>query len=76
MLLEEVLYTVLVEVEEMLNSKPIGYVSPNISDPDPITPNILLMGRRDASLPQVLYADSELLSRRKWSHGQVLADRF
>lgn len=73
---EEVLYTVLVEVEEMLNSKPLGYVSSNISDPDPITPNILLMGRRDASLPQVLYANSELLSRRKWRHSQVLADRF
>ncbi len=59
-----------------MNSKPLGYVSSNISDPDPITPNILLMGRRDASLPQVLYADSELLSRRKWKHSQVLADRF
>jgi len=41
----EVLYTVLVEIEEMLNSKPLGYVSSNLSDPDPITPNILLMGR-------------------------------
>ncbi len=60
----------------MLNSKPLGYVSSNISDSDPISPNILLMGRRDASLPQVLYADSELLSRRKWKHSQVLADRF
>lgn len=73
---EEVLYTVLVEIEELLNSKPLGYVSSELSDPDPITPNILLMGRRDASLPQVMYADSELLTRRKWRHSQVLADRF
>lgn len=72
----EVLYTVMVEVEEMLNSKPLGYVTSNILDPDPITPNILLMGRQDASLPQVMYADSEILSPRKWRHSQVLADRF
>lgn len=73
---EEVLYTVLVEVEVMLNSKPLGYVSSNIADPDPITPNILLMRRQDTSLPQVMYADSEILSCRKWRHSQVLADRF
>ncbi|KAK0153919.1 hypothetical protein N1851_003995 [Merluccius polli] len=73
---EEILYTVFVEVEEIMNSKPLGYVSSNISDADPITPNILLMGRRDASLPQVLFADSELLTHRKWRHSQILADRF
>lgn len=49
---EEVLHTVIIEVEEIMNSKPLGYVSSNISDTDPITPNILLMGRRDVSLPQ------------------------
>ena len=53
---EDVLYTVLVEVEGILNSKPLGYASADVADPDPITPNILLMGRRDASLPQAVYA--------------------
>ncbi len=66
----------LVEIEELLNSKPLSYVSSNISDLDPITLNILLMGRRDASLSQVMNADSELLACRKWRHSQVLADRF
>lgn len=50
---EDVLYTTLVEVEGILNSKPLGYVSAYIADPDPITPNMLLMGRRDPALPQV-----------------------
>ncbi len=45
------LYAVLVEVERILNSKPLGYASTDVADMDPITPNILLMGRRDASLP-------------------------
>ncbi|XP_065118880.2 uncharacterized protein [Paramisgurnus dabryanus] len=73
---EEVLRTVLIEIEGILNSKPIAYTSSDIADPDQVTPNLLLMGRRDASLPQVTYHDSELLSRRRWKHSQLLADHF
>ncbi|XP_036000189.1 uncharacterized protein LOC118564903 [Fundulus heteroclitus] len=73
---EEVLRTVLVEVEGILNSKPLGYVSSSIADPDPVTPNHLLMGRPDGSLPQVVYPATELPSRRRWRHSQALADQF
>lgn len=73
---EEVLRTVLTEVEGVLNSKPLGYASSNISDLDPITPNLLLMGRRDSSLPQVIYANTKLLGRRSWRHSQALVDQF
>ncbi|XP_010778490.1 polycomb protein SCMH1-like [Notothenia coriiceps] len=68
--------TVLAEVEGILNSKPLGYARRDIADPDPITPNLLLMGRRDASLPQAVYGDCDLLGRRRWKHSQVLADHF
>lgn len=73
---EEVLMTVLIEIEGILNSKPLGYASSDLADPDPITPNLLLMGRRDASLPQAVYGSSDLLGRRRWRHSQVLADHF
>ncbi|KAL0153282.1 hypothetical protein M9458_051409 [Cirrhinus mrigala] len=73
---EEVLMTALLEVESILNSKPLGYVSSDVADVDPVTPNSLLMGRPDGSLPQVVYPESEMLSRRHWRHSQVLADRF
>ncbi len=73
---EPVLQTLLVEVESILNSKPLGYVSSDIADVDPVTPNLLLMGRRDASLPQILYDSNNLLRRRRWRHSQVLADCF
>lgn len=43
---EEVLHTVLLEVEGMLNAKPLGYVSSNPKDLDPVTPNIPLMGQQ------------------------------
>lgn len=48
---EDILYTVLVEVEGILNSKPLGYVPADVADLDPITPKVLLMGRQDAALP-------------------------
>ncbi|XP_038136832.1 uncharacterized protein LOC119780760 [Cyprinodon tularosa] len=73
---EPVLRTLLIEVEGILNSKPLGYVSTDVSDPDPITPNMLLMGRRDSSLPQALYGGEDLLGKRRWRHSQVLADNF
>ncbi len=73
---EPVLQTLLVEVESILNSKPLGYVSSDIADVDPVTPNLLLMGRRDASLPQVLYDSNYLVGRWRWRHSQVLADCF
>ncbi|KAL0151615.1 hypothetical protein M9458_051478 [Cirrhinus mrigala] len=72
---EDVLHTVLVEIEGILNSKPLGYVSSDVADVDPVTPNFLLMGRRDASLPQVVYTP-EPLSKRRWRHAQTVVDHF
>ncbi len=73
---EEVLRTVLVEIDGILNSKPLCYTSLDVADPDPVTPNMLLMGRPDSSLPQVIYPESELLSKRRWRHSQILSDQF
>ncbi len=73
---EEVLRTILIEVENVLNSRPLGYVSSDVADPNPVTPNSLLMGRPDSSLPPVVYPDTELLSRKRWRHSQVLSDHF
>lgn len=73
---EEILITALLEVESMLNSKPLGYTSADVADIDPVTPNSLLMGRPDGSLPAVVYPETEILSRRRWRHSQVLADQF
>lgn len=61
-------------MEGILNAKPLGYVSSD-SDPDPVTPSMLLMGRQDASLPQVAYAPDNL-TRRRWRHCQMMADHF
>lgn len=72
---EDVLLTVLIEVEGILNAKPLGYVSSDVADPDPVTPSMLLVGRRDASLPQVSYVP-DALTRRRWRLSQTIADHF
>ncbi|KAK6306550.1 hypothetical protein J4Q44_G00234750 [Coregonus suidteri] len=72
---EIVPHTVLTEVEGILNVKPLGYIA-DVANPDPVTPSLLLMGRYDASLPQVLYDSSNILGKRRWRHSQVLADHF
>lgn len=39
---EELLRTVLTEVEEVLNAKRLGNVSSDVSNLDPVTPNLLM----------------------------------
>lgn len=73
---ETVLWTILSEVGRILNAKPLGNVSSDIADPDPITPSILLMGRYDASLPQAVYDSSSTPGKCRWRHSQVLVDHF
>ncbi len=73
---EAVLYTVLLEVEAILNAKPLCYTSSSVADLDLVTPNFLLMGRLDGALPSVVYPKCEGLSKRTWRHGQVMAEHF
>lgn len=70
------LTSVLTEIEGILNSKPLSYVSSDVADPDPITPNLMLMGQLDPSLPLAVYHDSEVLGCHHWGACQVLSDRF
>ena len=47
----QTLETVVVEIEGMLNDRPLTYVSSDISDPEPLTPAHLIYGRRIVSVP-------------------------
>ncbi len=71
---EEVLWTVLTEVEGILNAKPLCVT--DVVHTDPVTPNYLLMGRPNSLLPQLVYPTSEILNQRRWWQSQVLADQF
>ena len=54
------LETIVTEIEAMLNNRPLTYVSPDLSDPEPLTPSHLLYGRRIHQVPHVLNKPEEL----------------
>ena len=47
----QTLETVIVEIEGILNDRPLTYVSSDISDPEPLTPAHLIYGRRIVAVP-------------------------
>lgn len=63
-------------VEGVLNAKPLGCVSAEAADLDPVTLNMLLVERQDSSLPRALYDNEGLLGKRRRRRSQVLADHF
>ena len=56
----EGLQTIIVEVEALLNDRPLTYSSSDITDPEPISPSHLLHGRRIVTLPHLTVQDDEL----------------
>ena len=56
----EALQTLAVEIEAVLNDRPLTYLSADVNDPDPLTPSHLLYGRRIVSLPHAIVEDGEI----------------
>lgn len=54
------LQTLVVEVEAVLNDRPLTYVSSDITDSEPLTPSHLLYGRRMTSLPYATVDEDEI----------------
>jgi len=53
----EVLQTLIVEVEAVLNDRPLTYLSADVTDPEPLTPSHMLYGRRITMLPYPVVED-------------------
>ena len=75
---DEVLQTLFVEAE-LVNSRPLTYVSDDPADPGSLTPNhILFMWRKHEpiqSAPDVFVTD-DLKLKKQWRRSEVLADLF
>ena len=63
---EEVLATVLTEVEAILNSRPLCTASDDPDDQEPLTPNYLLLQKAVHNLPPGSFVKEDLFSRKKW----------
>lgn len=73
---DEVLVTTFVEVERILNSRPICRSSEDPRDENVLTPAHLLLQRRVMSLPPGKFVDQDIYCRKRWRQAQILANHF
>ena len=72
----ECLQTALCELEAILNARPITITSGDCKDPEPLTPNYLLLLKGKPILPPGLFDKQDCYSRRRWQQVQYLSDLF
>jgi len=60
----EELETVLCDCEAVINSRPLTFVSEDVADLAPLTPNMFLMELREVGLPDCDAVDAARLTRR------------
>jgi hypothetical protein len=73
---EEVLQTLLVEAENIVNSRPLTHVSVDPDDPESLTPNHFLIGTSNGNAAPGKFAEMDLCLRKQWRIAQRLVDRF
>lgn len=73
---EEVLRSVLIEVESTLNSRPLTHVPIDNESSPALTPNHFLLGSSDGSKPFTSLDDSGALLKQNWRTSQALANQF
>jgi len=64
----------IVEIEAVLNDRPLTYQLADITDPEPLTPSHLLYGRRITTLPYLTTEDEELTDPT-YTTGTVLRNK-
>ena len=72
---DEALRTFLVEVEKILNDRPITSVSSDPQDLQELMPNHILLLRRNPSFCLDLFEESDKFKAR-WKHVHLLANEF
>lgn len=71
---EEILHTLLLEAEHIVNSRPLTPVNPNLEE-EALTPNHFLIGRSNGIAPFGTFTDHQI-TPKSWKSAQHMADRF
>ncbi len=72
---DEMLKSLFIEVENMVNSRPLTYVSLESPDDEVLTPNHFLLGSSSGQKPPGHFTDADLL-RNNWRAIQMMSDKF
>ena len=75
-LTDEVLTTLMAEVEGIINSRPLVSVTMDSKNDEPLTPNHLLLLHGNPNLPPGLFEKGDCYGKRRWAQVQYLAERF
>ncbi|XP_030828101.1 uncharacterized protein LOC115919169 [Strongylocentrotus purpuratus] len=73
---DETLTTLMTEVEAILNARPLTQLSLDPRDEEPLTPNHLLLLRKNPSLPPGTFTKEDSYLQRRWRQVQFLANQF
>ena len=73
---DEVLSTLLCEVERIMNDRPISANEDSPDDEPALTPGMLLTFQRRPTVPTGLFDEKDAFSRRWWRQAQHLANVF
>ncbi|XP_062704072.1 uncharacterized protein LOC134286474 [Aedes albopictus] len=71
-----VLRTALCEAMNTVNNRPLTHVADDPLDPEPLTPNMLLLGRNNVIQFDHDFDERDLDCRAAYKHSQIYADRF
>lgn len=72
----EQLETYVIEIEAILNSRPISPLSPDPNDLQPLTPGHFLIGGPLTSIPQIDFTETPTNRLSAWQHAQKLRHHF
>ncbi|XP_075250799.1 uncharacterized protein LOC142343002 [Convolutriloba macropyga] len=73
---DDILWTLVCEIESNMNSRPLTNVPSEINDPLPLTPNHFLLGRASLNYPPGLFESQKVTVSRSWKSAQELASHF
>lgn len=73
---DETLVTLLTEVENTVNSRPLTHVSVDPQEPEALTPNQILIGPNSHVPVPGHFEEKDVTARQQWKRAQVLADIF
>jgi len=73
---QEILHTLLVEAENIVNSRPLTYVSSDPKDTGSLTPNHFLIGSSNGGRIPGEFEPNDIWLKKQWRAAQALADEF